>query len=176
MALRPAGKKRIIPQRRLRVKRTTLYWLVPVFIILLGLAACERPVQDSVLPATATTGAPIIGPTQPLLTGASPTPPFVATLDPNAPAAASATPTIDPAAQPVATSEASTPPPPEPTAAPTQQTNAAGEVIHIVQAGENLYRIALRYGLTYQELAAYNGIANPNALSIGQEIRIPPTP
>ena len=45
----------------------------------------------------------------------------------------------------------------------------------MVQAGENLYRIALRYGLTYQELAAYNGIANPNALSIGQEIRIPPS-
>ena len=154
------------------MKRTTLYWLIPLFIILLGLTACERPVQDSVLPATATPGAPILGATQPPLTGASPTPPFVATVDPNAPAAASATPTIDPAAQPVATA---TPPPPEPTAAPEQQTNAAGEIIHVVQAGENLYRIALRYGLTYQELAAYNGIANPNALSIGQEIRIPPS-
>ncbi len=153
------------------MKRTTLYWLIPLFIILLGLAACERPVQDSVLPATATPGAPILGTTQPPL-GASPTPQFVATVDPNAPAAASATPTIDPAAQPVATA---TPPPPEPTAAPTQQTNAAGEIIHVVQAGENLYRIALRYGLTYQALAAYNGIANPNSLSIGQEIRIPPT-
>lgn len=152
------------------MKRTTLYWLIPLFIILLGLAACERPVQDSVLPATATVGAPIIGPTQPPL-GASPTPQFVATLDPNAPTAASPTPTIDPAAQPVATA---TPPPPEPTAAPAEQTNAAGEIIHVVQAGENLYRIALRYGLTYQELAAYNGIANPDSLSIGQEIRIPP--
>ena len=45
----------------------------------------------------------------------------------------------------------------------------------MVQAGDNLYRIALRYGTTYQELAAYNGISNPNAISIGQEIRIPPT-
>ncbi len=98
----------------------------------------------------------------------------MATVDPNAPPAASATPTIDPAAQPAATSEAATPPPPDPTAAPTEQTSAAGEIIHVVQAGENLYRIALRYGLTFQELAAYNGIANPNALSIGQEIRIPP--
>ena len=153
------------------MKRTTLYWLIPLFIILLGLAACERPVQDSVLPATATPGAPLLVTLPPSL-GASPTPQFVATVDPNAPAAASATPTIDPAAQPVATA---TPPPPEPTAVPEQQTNAAGEIIHVVQAGENLYRIALRYGLTYQELAAYNGIANPNALSIGQEIRIPPT-
>ena len=175
MALRPAVKWRNIPQRRLRVKRTTLYWLIPLFIILLGLAACERPVQDSVLPATATPGAPLLA-TLPPSTGASPTPLPLATVDPNAPAAASATPTIDPAAQPVATSEASTPPPPEPTAAPTQQTNAAGEIIHVVQAGENLYRIALRYGTTYQELAAYNVITNPNALSIGQEIRIPPTP
>lgn len=153
------------------MKRTTLYWLVPLFAILLGLAACERPVPNSVMPATATAGAPILGATQPPLLGASPTPPFVATLDPNAPAAPSATPTVDPAAQPVATA---TPPPPEPTAAPAQQTNAAGEIIHVVQAGENLYRIALRYGLTYQELAAYNGIANPDSLSIGQEIRIPP--
>ena len=57
------------------MKRTTLYWLIPLFIILLGLTACERPVQDSVLPATATPGAPILGATQPPLTGASPTPP-----------------------------------------------------------------------------------------------------
>ena len=151
------------------MNRTKLYWLVPLFVILLGLAACERPAPDSVAPPTATAGAPILAPLPPSL-GASPTPPFVATVDPNAPVAASATPTIDPAAQPAATA---TPPPPEPTAAPTQQTNAAGEIIHVVQAGDNLYRIALRYGTTYQELAAYNGISNPNAISIGQEIRIP---
>jgi LysM repeat protein len=52
-------------------------------------------------------------------------------------------------------------------------TGAAGERTHTVAAGENLYRIALSYGLTWQELAAYNGITNPDALSVGQVLRIP---
>jgi LysM repeat protein len=55
----------------------------------------------------------------------------------------------------------------------TSGGTSAEEVIHIVQAGENLYRIALRYGRTYQEIATYNGITNPAAISVGQEIRIP---
>ena len=49
-----------------------------------------------------------------------------------------------------------------------------GEQVHVVQPGENLFRIALRYGLTVNELAAYNGIANPALIFVGQVIRIPP--
>ena len=49
--------------------------------------------------------------------------------------------------------------------------NSAG--IHVVRPGENLYRIALRYGLTYQTLAAANGIANPNHIYVGQRLTIP---
>jgi len=49
-----------------------------------------------------------------------------------------------------------------------------GEQVHVVQAGENLFRIALRYGLTVNELAAYNGIADPTLIFVGQVIRIPP--
>jgi LysM repeat protein len=48
------------------------------------------------------------------------------------------------------------------------------ERVHIVQPGENLFRIGIRYGFTYQELATYNGLADPTRLSVGQEIRIPP--
>ncbi|HMT21268.1 MAG TPA: LysM domain-containing protein [Promineifilum sp.] len=70
-----------------------------------------------------------------------------------------------------------TPPPAvDPTAPPAQETSPTGEVIHTVQAGENLFRIGLRYGFTAAELAAYNGIANPNVISVGQQIRIPPRP
>jgi LysM repeat protein len=58
------------------------------------------------------------------------------------------------------------------TAAATPGTTS-GETIHIVQAGENLYRIALRYGFTVEELVAYNNIANPDAIDVGQAIRIP---
>ncbi len=45
--------------------------------------------------------------------------------------------------------------------------------VHVVQAGENLYRIALSYGLTAEALAAHNGISVDSLLSIGQELRIP---
>jgi LysM repeat protein len=49
-----------------------------------------------------------------------------------------------------------------------------GETIHIVQVGDNLYRIGLRYGFTVDVLVAYNNITNPNRLDVGQQIRIPP--
>ena len=45
--------------------------------------------------------------------------------------------------------------------------------IHVVQAGENLYRIALRYGTTWQELAQLNGIADPTTLYVGQKLTLP---
>jgi LysM repeat protein len=54
-------------------------------------------------------------------------------------------------------------------------TTAGGERIHIVQAGENLYRIALLYGLNYLDLATYNNLANPDDIEVGQAIRIPPS-
>jgi len=44
---------------------------------------------------------------------------------------------------------------------------------HIVQRGENLFRIALRYGMTHQALAAANGIANSNNVYAGQRLVIP---
>jgi len=45
--------------------------------------------------------------------------------------------------------------------------------IHVVRRGENLYRIALKYGLSYHTLAAANGIVNPNHVYVGQRLRIP---
>ncbi len=54
-------------------------------------------------------------------------------------------------------------------------TPKSGEQVHIVQPGENLFRIGLRYGFTVDELAAYNGIEDPNSLEVGQVIRIPPS-
>ena len=84
---------------------------------------------------------------------------------------ASPTPTTDPA---LLVASATPPPAPEATAVPAPDTSSpTGETIHTVAAGENLFRIGLRYGFTVQELATYNGIANPNVLSVGQQIRIP---
>ena len=48
-----------------------------------------------------------------------------------------------------------------------------GEQVHVVQPGENLFRISLRYGKSVDEVAAYNGIANPHYIYPGQVIRIP---
>ncbi|MCX7683589.1 MAG: LysM peptidoglycan-binding domain-containing protein [Anaerolineae bacterium] len=45
--------------------------------------------------------------------------------------------------------------------------------VHIVQRGENLFRIARRYGLTAQALAAANHITNPNRIYAGQRLVIP---
>ena len=47
------------------------------------------------------------------------------------------------------------------------------DVSYIVQSGDTLSKIAQENNLTYQELAEYNGIENPNILNVGQEIKIP---
>jgi len=43
---------------------------------------------------------------------------------------------------------------------------------YIVQSGDMLSRIAEKYSTTYQELAAINGISNPNLIYSGQILRI----
>ncbi|MEE8392245.1 MAG: LysM peptidoglycan-binding domain-containing protein [Anaerolineae bacterium] len=45
--------------------------------------------------------------------------------------------------------------------------------VHVVQRGENLFRIALRHGVTYRAIATANGIANPNHIYVGQRLVIP---
>ena len=52
-------------------------------------------------------------------------------------------------------------------AAPAQDT------VYTVKAGDTLSGIAAKYGTTYQALAEYNGISNPNLIYVGQKIRIP---
>lgn len=46
--------------------------------------------------------------------------------------------------------------------------------IYVVVAGDVLSRIAQRFAVTVEAIAAYNELSNPNALRIGQELRIPP--
>jgi LysM repeat protein len=53
-------------------------------------------------------------------------------------------------------------------AAPAQ----ASSLTHVVQPGENLYRIALRYGTTVSALAAANHISNPSKIYVGQRLII----
>lgn len=62
-----------------------------------------------------------------------------------------------PEAQPT---EAPTPEPPQPT-------------VYVVQPGDNLYRIALRFGVSIVRLAEINGITDYNRVFIGQRLTIP---
>lgn len=55
----------------------------------------------------------------------------------------------------------------------TKQTTT--EKTYVVKKGDTLSKIASKYGTTYQKLASYNGIKNPNIISVGQIIKIPTT-
>ena len=117
----------------------------------------------------------------------TPLPPATATIAPTATATTRATntplaPTAEPptvattAAPPTAAPPTSTPPATRPTPLATSSPTPGGERVHVVQAGENLYRIGLLYGLSWGAIAEYNGITDPNAITVGQELRIPPSP
>jgi len=45
--------------------------------------------------------------------------------------------------------------------------------VHVVQPGENLYRIALHYGVTVEAIARANGIRDERQLEVGTRLRIP---
>ena len=60
-----------------------------------------------------------------------------------------------------------------PSGAPTDPVQT-GEVLYTVRVGDNLFRIALRYNVSYIYLASYNGISNPHLIRVGQVIHIPP--
>lgn len=45
---------------------------------------------------------------------------------------------------------------------------------YVVKKGDTLYRIALDFGQSYQELVVWNNLANPNDLKIDQVLRVAP--
>jgi spore germination protein len=64
--------------------------------------------------------------------------------------------------------------PEEQTAAPeTAVTPPAADLLHIVQPGETLTRIAERYNVTVAALVTANGITNPNQIPAGMALRVP---
>ena len=50
--------------------------------------------------------------------------------------------------------------------------NEAPAEYYVVQENDTLSEIAKRFATTYLELAAWNGIADPNMIYVGQKIRI----
>lgn len=60
-----------------------------------------------------------------------------------------------------------------PTATPTTSPGTGGPLTHVVQRGENLFRIALRYNVTVERLMQANQLINPNLIFAGQALIIP---
>jgi len=167
---------------RRNVPRFGLVLLLALMLVI----GCTRAKSSPPEPTTTETGAQAA--TQPSEAGASSTPSgqqviagtatawaietATAAAQP-APDTSQVTETPTPTGQPEAAADADTP---TPSPTPTATQPASGqEKTHTVKAGENLFRIALQYSLTYQTLAAHNGIANPNYIVVGQKLKIPAT-
>lgn len=56
----------------------------------------------------------------------------------------------------------------------TRETPDSREyTMHVIQAGENLYRLSLRYGVALDTLVAANGLSEDSILKVGYELKIP---
>ena len=58
-------------------------------------------------------------------------------------------------------------------AAAAPSSSGASGGVHTVRSGDTLAGIAARYGTSADALAALNGIADPNVLSVGRALRVP---
>ncbi|MDW8065092.1 MAG: LysM domain-containing protein [Anaerolineae bacterium] len=61
---------------------------------------------------------------------------------------------------------------PTPTVVPTP-TSSPTPIIHVVQPGDTLYGIAIKYGVSVSALQEANGITDPSLLQIGQKLVVP---
>ena len=64
-------------------------------------------------------------------------------------------------------------PQPEETPPPTSANDASVPLTHVVQSGENLFRISLQYGCDWHALAVANNLYNPNFVRAGESLTIP---
>lgn len=55
----------------------------------------------------------------------------------------------------------------------TTRAQESSTAVHVIQPGENLFRIALQYGLTTDALSTANGITDPTKIFAGQALIIP---
>ncbi|MBI5354699.1 MAG: LysM peptidoglycan-binding domain-containing protein [Chloroflexi bacterium] len=62
---------------------------------------------------------------------------------------------------------------PTPTGTATPVPPSGCRATYTVVAGDNLFRIGLRYGVSYTEIARVNNIPNPRLIFVGQQLCIP---
>jgi len=58
-------------------------------------------------------------------------------------------------------------------AAAPRPTPLQEQIVHVVQQGENLFRLALRYGTTVDAIMAANGLTDEHKIDVGQRLVIP---
>ena len=61
-------------------------------------------------------------------------------------------------------------------ATPVRSGERLTAATHTVQAGDTLFGIAFRAGLSYHDLAQWNGIDEPYTIRVGQKLRLTPPP
>ena len=159
------------------MKKNTLAVVALALLLVALTASCKRAkpavVSEVQVTATVTATTPAGGT---LIAAASPSPtsegiptitrtPSLEAATPTPSTAAETTPTVALTPTPISTLVAT----PAPTPAPTA---VSGEQTHTVQPGENLFRIALHYGMTHRAVAAANGIINPDLIYVGQRLTI----
>ncbi len=59
------------------------------------------------------------------------------------------------------------------TGTPTAVASSLTYRVHVVQPGENLFRLSLKYGVAVQAIAAANGLSNTALIFVGQQLSIP---
>jgi LysM repeat protein len=140
-----------------------------LILVSLVLAACEkeRPIPSQAAPTSAPARSTV---------ASSPAPATTRTPGSQTGTAAPLAATGTASAQaPGAT--ASPTPPAARTVAVTPGTQPAGtqgaSFTYLVVAGDTLAAIATRFGTTQDAIATLNGLADPNALAIGQQLKIP---
>lgn len=77
------------------------------------------------------------------------------------------------ATQGVAPSSTQLPPPPPAIVNVVAESAPAGSSSYVVQPGDTLFGIAQRYGISTEQLAAANGIADPNLIQVGTVLVLP---
>ena len=84
-----------------------------------------------------------------------------------------------PTPAPAATTAPAEEPPPEATtetAAPPPPSSTSGGIYYVVQPGENLFRIGLKFGSSADAIASASNIADPGQVSAGTMVLVPTPP
>lgn len=159
-------------QRFSNLSRLLFRLPVPALAGLFILTACAQPASVGiptpnavVVAARQTVIAQSIASLSATETAAAPTPLPVPTIEPPTP--------VPPPPPPPLPTETPVPPAPAvPSDTGSSSVVCGQQIIHVVQPGQNLFRIALRYHTTINAIARLNGITNTRLIRAGQRLRI----